>query len=487
MANSGELRPDASAPSLGAHVWEWLDQRTGIRGVLHDALGEPIPGGARWAYIFGSGLLFLFLSQVITGIFLALYYTPTAAEAHVSVAYIVKQVAAGSFLRSVHAYGASAVIIVLILHLTQTFTYGDYKGKRELLWFAGAFLFLLMLGMAFTGYLLPWDQKAYFATTVGTNLVSEVPLIGSALKVLLRGGNEMGTLTLSRFFAIHVFFLPALIFAFVALHVYLFRKAGAAGPTSASPIAPRLPTQSFYPRQVAMDLLFTFVIIVALGLLSLFHPMELGPVANPADTTFLPRPEWYYRPLFQLLKYFPGRLEFVGVLVIPGLVLALLFAAPWLDRGHERRPSKRLWAMGIFSAILAGYAGLGVFSYWQDARETGVAVQLRRQQQEIEAYMKAPFKPYAIGTALPTAAASPLIAQGKSIFQSKGCNSCHGENGAGTPIAPSLVGIGSKYPPAQLSELIRHPNATMMSAGMPSFQLTDGQMKALLAYLDSLK
>jgi ubiquinol-cytochrome c reductase cytochrome b subunit len=487
MAEHNEARPPATRSSTLDRFYNWLDQRTGIRGLLREALDEPIPGGASWYYIFGSGLLFLFLSQVVTGVFLALYYSPTAAYAHVSVAYIMKMVAAGSFLRSVHAYGASAVIIVLMLHLMQTFTFGAYKGRRELLWIAGCVLFLLMLGMAFTGYLLPWDQKSYFASTVGTNIVSEVPYIGPALRTLLRGGTEMGTLTVSRFFAIHVFFLPAFIFAFVAIHVYLFRKAGAAGPTYADPVEPKLPTQSFYPRQVFMDLVFTFFIIVILGLLSLFRPYELGPVANPADTTFLPRPEWYYRPIFQELKYFPGRSELIGAMIIPGAVIALLFLAPWLDRKRERVPWRRPAAMLVFYAILLGYVGLGATSYWSDSHSPDVAAQLAKQEIATDQFMHAPFKPVVIGSATKLNAANPLADKGRSVFTSKGCNSCHGENGAGTPIAPALVGIGSKYAPEKLADLIRKPTAKMTSAGMPAFDLADNQMKALLAYLDSLK
>jgi len=132
-------------------LFRWLDLRTGLSSLLHVALDEPIPGGARLAYVFGSGLLFLFLSQVITGVFLALYYVPSADHAHTTVTYIKKEVAAGSFLHSIHAYGSSAIIIVLLLHITQTFLYGSYKGRRELLWLAGCVLFALMLGMAFTG------------------------------------------------------------------------------------------------------------------------------------------------------------------------------------------------------------------------------------------------------------------------------------------------------------------------------------------------
>ena len=151
-------------------LYKWFDVRLGVGSILHEALDEPIPGGARWAYVFGSVLLFLFISQTITGIFLALYYVPSATSAHTTVAYIVKEVTGGSFLRSLHAYGSSAVVIVLLLHLTQTYLYGAYKGRRELLWISGCILLALMLAMAFTGYLLPWDQKAYFATTVGTNM-----------------------------------------------------------------------------------------------------------------------------------------------------------------------------------------------------------------------------------------------------------------------------------------------------------------------------
>src|SRR5207245_7011453 len=179
-----------------------LDRRTGLESLPHHALDEPIPGGAKIAYVFGSGLLFLFLSQIVTGVFLAMYYVPSADHAQTTVAYITKEVTGGSFLRSIHAYGSSAIIIVMLLHLTQTFVYGSYKGRRELVWLAGCVLLALMLGMAFTGYLLPWDQKAYFATTVGTNILSEVPWVGNTIKKLLRGGTEMGTRTLSRCFVL---------------------------------------------------------------------------------------------------------------------------------------------------------------------------------------------------------------------------------------------------------------------------------------------
>jgi len=269
---------------------EWLNRRTGLDDLLRTALYEPIPGGARFAYIFGSGLLFIFISQVITGVFLALYYVPSADHAHTTVAYITKAVTAGSFLRSLHAYGASAMVIVLLLHLSQTYIYGSYKGQRELLWISGCALFGLVLAMAFTGYLLPWDQRAYFATAVGTNSFSEIPLVGESIKRMVRGGTDMGTLTISRFFVAHVFLVPAFIFALVASHVFLFRKAGAAGPPSEDPVHPKQKSELFYPRQVVMDLSLTALLIVGMGLLCFFFPLQIGPPANPADAQYVPRP-----------------------------------------------------------------------------------------------------------------------------------------------------------------------------------------------------
>ena len=315
-----------------SRVMRWIDERTGIFHLADEALDEPIPGGARWAYVFGSGLLYIFLSQIITGVFLAMYYVASADHAHTTVEYIVKQVTAGSFIRSLHSYGSSAMIVTLVVHMGQTYFFGSYKGRREILWLSGLVLFAMIVGMAFTGYLLPWDQKAYFATAVGTNIAGEVPFIGEWIKELMRGGTEMGTLTLSRFFVAHVFLIPACIFAFVGAHIFLFRKAGSAGPISEDPIEPKQKSEQFYPKQVIMDIVFATVLVGTLGLLSYLSPVVLGPKANPANTSFLPRPEWYYLPIFQWLKYWSGQYAVIGIIVIPGIIAAFLVALPFMDR-----------------------------------------------------------------------------------------------------------------------------------------------------------
>ena len=480
---------DAGKPNPGivARLVHWNETRTGVNTLLHHALDEPIPGGAKLAYIFGSGLLFLFVSQVVTGVFLAMYYVPSADHAHTTISYITKEVSAGSFLRSIHAYGSSAIVIVLLLHLIQTFMYGSYKGRRELLWLVGCILFALMLGMAFTGYLLPWDQKAYFATTVGTNILSEVPFVGNGLKRLLRGGTEMGTLTLSRFFVLHVFLIPALIFFFVAQHIYLFRKAGAAGPTKADPVDPKLPTEIFYPKQLMMDMGFALLIIVVLGLLAWRWPMNLGPKADPSDTVFLPRPEWYYIPVFQYLKYWSPATAVLGILVIPGIIGLLLVGLPFYDRRLERRPWKRPISVGIFVAIFLALGFFGIQSHREDMNNPGVAAQLERQRREEKEFMKAPFEHEVVLAGAPTAPVNPAVAAGQEIFVSQGCNACHGDNGVGGGIGPRLVGVGTKYESAKLQSLLRSPTPAMLSGGMPPVDIKQEELDQLIAYLQSLK
>jgi ubiquinol-cytochrome c reductase cytochrome b subunit len=512
----------------------WLDQRTSSDSIVRAALDEPIPGGARWAYIFGSGLLFLFVSQVLTGIVLALYYVPAANDAHVTVAYIVKVVSGGSFLRSMHSYGASAMIVVLLLHIIQTFFYGSYKGRRELVWIAGCGLFALMLGMSFTGYLLPWDQKAYFATAVGTNVISEVPVLGSLVRQLLRGGNQMGTITLSRFFVLHVMVLPALIITMIVAHVYLFRKAGPAGPINEDPIHPKLPTETFYPRQVGKDMIFVLLLITTIAGLAYLYPVQLGPEANPADTAFLPRPEWYFLPVFQWLKLWPGKTVLIGVVLMPAIITFLFVAVPFLDRSLQRHPLQRPLAIGGFCVVLGGMVGFGLLSHMQDQRDPAVVSQLARQERAIRAFMRAPFVPQQIApqqtapqqtataaapaavaqTAAPAAAATPPgatpgnasgtgqksgtaakpafpaaavspEAQGRGLFLSHKCTDCHGDDGEGTPDGPKLTDISMRKSADQVAQSLQKPSDKALDAGMPVVPETE--LAALVAYLRSLR
>jgi ubiquinol-cytochrome c reductase cytochrome b subunit len=479
---------DRGKRSSRGRLREWIDQRTGIDEVLQESLDERIPGGARLAYVFGSGLLFIFVSQIVTGLCLALYYVPSPMSAHVSVAYIDKEVAAGSFLRSLHSYGSSAMVVVLALHFLQTFLYGSYKGKRELLWISGCILSLLVLGMAFTGTLLSWDQKAYFAGSVGTALVGQVPIIGESFRLLLRGGPSMGALTISRFYVLHVFVIPFLVFSLVAIHMVLFRRAGPAGPPSEDPIAPRMPAETFYPKQVVMDMAFVLVVMGVLGLLAHFVPVRLGPVANPTDSRYLPRPEWYFLPMFQWLKYWEGWRTVIGIVVIPVVLIGLVFLLPFLDRGLERRPWRRAIPVGAVLIVLTGIVGLGVASRLDDARDPSVAAQIGEQNQEEKAFASAAFQPYSAslvseGVAPPPSDASGGV--GRGIFDSRGCAGCHGEKGIGGR-GPSLTGVSGKYGPTELAALLERPTAKMKAGGMVPLTMDAAGMSALVSYLVGL-
>ncbi len=214
-------------PPSRSGFWE---SRTGWSLLKQVLFLEPLPGGSRWAAAFGSLLLFSFVLQVVTGVLLAMSYAPSVETAWPSVKYIQEEAALGGFIRAVHHWGSSAMVILLLAHLVQVFVWGAYKKPRELTWMVGVLLLACTLGLAFSGYLLPWDQKAYWATKVGLGIASTTPGIGDGLRTLLQGGPEMGNLTLTRFFAIHTFLLPGVVILLVVVHLYLFRRHGVTPP-----------------------------------------------------------------------------------------------------------------------------------------------------------------------------------------------------------------------------------------------------------------
>src|SRR5580698_3069523 len=205
---------------------EWLDDRTGYRDLVHEALYEHIPGGARWRYVWGSTLVFAFSVQVITGVFLWMSYAPSSQTAWESVYYIQHEMQAGWLLRGLHHFMAQAMVVLLALHLMQVVIDGAYRAPREVNFWLGLVLMQIVLALSLTGYLLPWDQKGYWATIVATNIASIVPVVGEQLQRLIVGGPEYGHHTLTRFFALHAGVLPALLMIFLTLHVLMFRRHG---------------------------------------------------------------------------------------------------------------------------------------------------------------------------------------------------------------------------------------------------------------------
>lgn len=211
-------------------IYSWIDERAELTRTFSPLLFRQIPRGVGWWYTFGSATLFVFVLQAVTGIFLAMYYSPSPDHAYDSVEYVSNEVVMGSFVRGLHHWGASAMVVLVVLHLLRIVVMAAYKYPRELTWFVGVFLLLLTMGFGFTGYLLPWDEKAYWATTVGTNMAGTVPLVGGWMLKLLRGGSELGAVTLTRFYALHVLVLPVVTGAFLAAHLYLVVKQGISAP-----------------------------------------------------------------------------------------------------------------------------------------------------------------------------------------------------------------------------------------------------------------
>ncbi|XXF79097.1 cytochrome b N-terminal domain-containing protein [Myxococcaceae bacterium GXIMD 01537] len=433
---------------------DWLESRIGLRGLLHAALYERIPGGARWAYVFGSALLVLFLVQGATGLALELYYSPSTTDAWASVNYIETKVWLGSLLRGMHHWGASAIVVMAGLHVMQTAWAGAFRAPRELNWLTGFILLQLILAFALTGYLLPWDQKGYWATQVATSIAGTLPWLGPKLQVLLQGGASYGNLTLTRFHAIHVVLLPAALVLFLVAHVTLFRRHGVT-PRPLPPAELDARAELFFPGQLLRDTAFAAAVVCVLFALAWRHGAPLGAPADAASQ-YLARPEWYFLPLFQLLKYFEGSAEWVGTTLVPTLAMAFLAGMPFLAPVLERRRLSFRWLSGALTVGLVGVAALGVLAVRDDAADPNVAAMAERARVEAaEARRLA-----ALG-GVPTAGPLELYRNDAAVWGARvfaqHCQSCHTACDA-RPFqgSPCLEGYASR---TWISRLLREPRA----------------------------
>ena len=373
-SSSSSSRP--GKPGLLGQLADFFDDRTGYRAFVHEALYERVPGGARWRYVWGSTLVFAFMTQVITGLVLWASYSASAQTAWESVYYIQHEMAGGWLLRGIHHVMAQMMVVLLALHLMQVVIDGAYRAPREVNFWLGLILMMLVLGMALTGYLLPWDQKGYWATRVATNLAGLVPLIGPSLQQVVVGGPDYGHHTLTRFFALHAGFLPATLVALLVVHLTLFRKHGLC---ARQPLT--RPDAMFWPDQVLKDAVAMLAVMaVVLGVILLpalravleGRPIvpgelgaELGAPADPSQPYAAARPEWYFLFLFQFLKVFEGwgaSGEFLGAIVVPGLVMGMMFLMPIVGRwdlGHR-------FNIGFTVALLAGVGLLTALAMRED-------------------------------------------------------------------------------------------------------------------------
>ncbi|UCD30198.1 MAG: cytochrome bc complex cytochrome b subunit [Planctomycetota bacterium] len=348
----------------------YLDERYNMpvaRDFIDKQMHKRLPPHTGWPHVFGSLSLILFLSQIITGILLLIYYRPTPEEAHKSIQYITADVHFGWLYRQVHAWGATLMILAVILHMARTFFMGTYKKPRELTWVIGVIIFIVTIVFGFTGYLLPWNQLSYWATTVGTEISGAIPIVGPWMKTFILGSENVSGETLSRFFTVHVIILPWILFFLVAIHLVLMRSQNLA---TMEPVGEERPTPPecgipFWPVHLAKEGCVTLIVLGILVTLSVLSPWEIGEPADPLQTPEAIKPEWYFLPTYQLLKYFTGpmgKILGIGVSMVP---FVLLLVWPYLDRSKPRHPKQRpiSTTIGVAALILALFFGvLGHFS-----------------------------------------------------------------------------------------------------------------------------
>lgn len=431
-------------------VLDWLDARTGYRAAVKDLLDEPLPGGVGWWFVTGSVLLFLLGVQLLTGIVLAMYYVPSPEHAYDSVRFITDRLQFGGIVRGLHFFGASFIVVAAVIHMLRVVLFGSYKTPREATWLTGVVLLLVILAFALSGYLLPWDQKAYWATTVTINIARSTPLVGEQVASLLRGGLDLGALTLGRWYAAHVLLLPAALIGFVAAHLYLMRRHGISGPLRPTHGAVR----PFYPYHAVKDTMAIAVVFAALLTVAATVPAPLDPIADPGDATYVPRPEWYFLPLFELLKYFPGPLEPIATMVIPGILVGLLFALPFLDRSPYRHPLDRPLVTGGFAC-----AGVAVVALtWLGLRDS-----------------PAHADPDAWG---------PIAIAGREIASDARCVRCHTTGGAAGELASTRL----RRDPEWLLHHVQDPEVIAPGVRpVPEGGMNELAGRAVFAYMSKIR
>lgn len=524
---------------------DWLDGRTGYRAALHHLLEESLPQGTGWAFTTGSALLFLLIVQLLTGIALAMYYVPAPHLAYDSVRFITDALTLGWLLRGLHYWGSTFIVLAAAIHMLRVFVFASYKSPREVTWLIGVGLFLMILAFSLSGYLLPWDQKAYWATIVTINIARSSPIVGEYLADVLRGGSQLGALTLGRWYAAHVFLLPALLVVFVVAHIALMRRHGISGP-----LRPRAgPPVAFFPWHAIKDTVVVAAVFAALVVFAVNCPAHLDEIANPADSSYVPRPEWYFLSLFELLKYCPGPFEPLATLVIPGLVVGFLFALPFLDRGPSRNPFSRgrapltLVMGGIVTATIAlTMMGLADSPAKYDPNDWGpraiaghqlvtaadnkcatchvtggpaaelAITRITKDEEWLLAHMADPvaiapgvrseadpappplmtrFESRSVlaylrrtraGAEPPQVSEEDLLA---TVTFSNTCVGCHKIAGEGGESAPDLSRVGARREPAAIKRIIRDPTSVFPDTMMPPYgeRLTEHQIDALVQYL----
>lgn len=460
-------------------VWEWFDARTDASKVVGPVMRHPVPPSGKWSgwmYVFGSATLVAFLIQVFTGIALATAYVSSAGQAFESLQWITNEAFLGRVLRGMHYFGASAMVLLVGIHMIRTFLTGSYKFPRELNWVVGVLLLGLTILMGFTGQLLRWDQNGVWSTIVAAEQAGRVPIVGPLLARFILGGQTVGGATLSRFFAYHVFFIPAVIFAMVALHLVLVLRHGISEkPSSSRPVDPKTYRAwyedmlhregvPFWPDAAWRDVVFGFLVVATI----IFLAWRIGPPAltTPPDPTIIqayPRPDWYLLWYFAVLAQMPPAAENFVIIGAPLLAGVCLLILPLIfDTGH-RAPARRPWAVASIGLIV-----VMVGTLWIQGK-------------------RSPWSPDFEPQPLPASvvqAATPEIASGARFFESKGCQFCHAISGLGGQRGPDLTTVADRLSAQQMT--LRILNGGYNMPGFAS-SLMPNEVTALVAFLQTRK
>jgi ubiquinol-cytochrome c reductase cytochrome b subunit len=434
-----------------ARLSDWIDQQTGWVTGWRSFLSQPVPERAGVSHVFGALALLLFLVCAASGIFLLFYYAPTPDHAYDSIRYIDQELAFGAIVRGLHFWSANALALVIGIHILRVFLWGAYKKPRQMIWVLGVVLLLVTMGENITGYLLPWSENGYWATVVRTEILGGVPLIGGFLRQLLLNGASVGTLALSRFFALHALFLPIGFVLVGMFHIFQVRVKGIAPPFERVDSEPTAPTRPFHPYMTIRLALVTALALIVCGLLAWKIGAPVEPRADPT-TAYQAHTSWNWMYLYEWAKFFPGKSEFVGVIVVPAFGVLALLCVPHIDRNPERRLRKRPIAVLLAAVTFLAVTALGIAGVGETPRERKL---------------------------------TPIEMRGQRVFLDERCNACHGINGGGGTGGPDLATKSTKTR-AQMEGFLMDPQSFNPRSIMPAAKIPKEKLQALVAYVMSL-
>jgi ubiquinol-cytochrome c reductase cytochrome b subunit len=465
---------------LIGQIGEWLDARLQVGQTIREAAEHPVPRDtASWFYVFGSAALVTFILQIFTGILLALIYVPSAGEAWNSLQVLNHGIQLGWFVRALHGWGSNFMIAIVLLHMVQVLLFGAYKFPRELTWIVGVFLLLMTLGMAFTGQVLRFDQDAYWGLGLGASIASRVPLMGPAIVKVMLGGPIIAGATLSRFFALHVFVIPGLLIAFVAVHLLMVMKLGINDwPMPGRVVRKATYVQEYHaltrkdgipfvPGAVWKDLFFSaFVLLAVAACAAYFGPY--GPSGRPDPTIIQtsPHPDYFFMWLYAVLSLLPPSMETPALLVGPVVVILALLLLPFVfgegEKSWRRRPIAVL-SMMLIAVALGSFTHLAGYTPWSP---------------EMDAWSADSIPPQFLHKR------SALERQGALVFQAKQCHNCHALDKVGGLRGPALDGVASRRTQDQLIRQVIQGGGNMPAYGK---NLSPAETTALVAFLETLR